>query len=287
LEEAGRSTDAARAFERFSVAFPQDSESGPALLHSADLWRQSNNEPAAEATERSYVERFPEDLATAAAVFHRQSTRDLDELGEGDAFSTQVRPGGVEALLGSGTDLRRYMDIAAADSSLADPVLLARIDFLQAEERRAEFDSIRLRQPLSESLARKKTALESAVGAYGSVVRRGVSPWSQAATFRIGECLIWFGDRLRESERPTDLSEDDLLAYDEVLEEQSWTFYDQGEDTWAELLHRIDPNLGDEGRWLERTQKSLWPRVAERFVHMPQADAPIVAAVRPEEGSSR
>ncbi|MCA9755329.1 MAG: tetratricopeptide repeat protein [Candidatus Eisenbacteria bacterium] len=285
LEDAGRDEDAARAFERFSVAFPADDESGPALLHSADLWREAGNEPAAEATERSYVERFPEDRATAAAVYHRQSVRDLDRLGTIDAFSNGVRPGGIEDLLGTESDLANYIALAEADSSLADPALLARVDFLRAEEVKREYETIRLLQPLAESLARKKTALEATVGAYGAVVRRGVSPYSQAAAFRIGEALIGFGDRLRDSERPSDLSGDDLVAYDEVLEEQSWSFYDRGEDAWAELLRNIDPDLEDDGRWLERTQSSLWPRVADRFVHLAEVDHPIVAAIRPKEES--
>lgn len=284
LEDAGRPADAARVQERFSLAFPDDPESGPALLHAADLWRQDGNEPAADATERAYVERFPEDRKTAAAIFHRGASRDLERLGQIDAFSPGIRPGTLAPLLGAESDLARYVAIANADSTLADPDLLARLAFLEAEERRVAYDAMRLTQPLAACLERKKAALEAVVAGYGTVVKRGISPWSQAATFRIGECLIGFGDRLRESERPADLSGDDLLAYDEVLEEQAWTFYGQGEGTWEELLRRVDPALGDEGRWLERTQGSLWPRVAERFVHLSEADHPVVAAVRPEEG---
>lgn len=287
LEDAGRSADAARAQEHFAEAFPADPEAGPALLHAADLWRQEGNEPAAEATERTYIERFPEDRKTAAAVFHRGATRDLERLCEVDAYSPALRRGAVQPLLAAGTDLGRYLEIAAADSTLADPALLGRLAFLEAEEKRTEYEEIRLTQPLAASLERKKAALEAAIGAYGTVVKRGISPWSQAATFRIGECLIGFGDRLRESERPADLSGDDLLAYDEVLDEQAWTFYDQGEGAWEELLRRVDPALEDEGRWLERTQGSLWPRVAERFVHVSAADHPVVAAVRPAEGETR
>jgi hypothetical protein len=108
-----------------------------------------------------------------------------------------------------------------------------------------------------------------------------VSEYSRAAAHRIGQVLIEFGDALAESERPSGLSEDDLLAYEDVLEEQSWEFFDRGENAWSELLRQVGDAPDDPGGWIARTREALWPRLAWRFLYRPEVEYPLVAASPP------
>ncbi len=110
----------------------------------------------------------------------------------------------------------------------------------------------------------------------------GAEPWSIAGAYRIGESLVKFGDALRESTRPADLSGDDLAAYEEVLERQSWEFFDRGEETWTQLLKSAKPSSDEAKTWLTKTRGELWPRIAKRFVHRPEMVHPLLAADPPK-----
>ncbi len=286
-EDDDRLLDSARVLERFHDDFRDDAESGPALLQAVELWRKGGDEYQAARTERRYIDNHPEDTETAAVVYHREAGRELERLGEFAPISTlldESSDAGAES--NAKSDLQRYLHLAKEHPEYADAALMARVDFLVADETHRGYDSVRLTQPLKASLAQKKELLEQVIAEYKQSVSHGVSPWSQAATYRIGQCLISFGDRLLESERPADLSMDDRQAYDEVLEEQAWEFYGQGEDVWSQLLTQIDPALEDEGGWIERTRSSLWPRVSARFVHFAEAAHPIVEAAPPGSGGS-
>ena len=88
-------------------------------------------------------------------------------------------------------------------------------------------------------------------------------------------------------ERPADLAGDDLIAYDEVLEEQSWEFYDRGEDIWSELLRQSTRSETDPGQWIERARTALWPRLSQRFLYRPETDYPLVAAAPPTDTDTK
>ena len=110
-----------------------------------------------------------------------------------------------------------------------------------------------------------------------------MSEYSRASAHRIGQVLIEFGDALVDSERPAGLDVEDLMAYEEVLAEQSWEFYDRGEDVWTELLQQVGDVKEDPGEWITLTRELLWPRLAQRFMHRPEMEYPLVAATRPAQ----
>jgi hypothetical protein len=105
-----------------------------------------------------------------------------------------------------------------------------------------------------------------------------VSPWSQGAAHRIGAALVHLADSLRESERPAGLNGDDALAYDEVLEEQAQSFESRGESAWQELLRNARDDDPAAARWIVATREQLFPRTAQRFLHRPAFDYPVLAA---------
>ena len=117
-------------------------------------------------------------------------------------------------------------------------------------------------------------------------MQQGVREFSHASAHRIGAAIVHFGDALQASERPADLSGDDLLAYEEVLEEQGWSFYARGEEAWTQLLKQNRNSDDDPGAWIARTQEALWPRVAQKFMHQPSVEYPLVVAAAPKANRS-
>ena len=115
--------------------------------------------------------------------------------------------------------------------------MLAEVDYRTAEDRLRRLSGrSALTQPLTASLEIKKARLEEVIGLYNRCVQHGVREFSHASAHRIGAAIVHFGDALTASERPADLSGDDLVAYEEVLEEQGWSFYARGEEAWTQLL---------------------------------------------------
>jgi TolA-binding protein len=280
-EGGDRPVAAAEAYRRFAETFPEDPDAGAAILTSADLLEAGGDPGRADAARDAYLERYPGDVQTAFAVLEPRAERELQSVGAD-------RP--VSGLLGVGaggkpaSSLGRYLELAAEHDSLASPALLARVRFERGEEARRDYDGVRLAQPLEPSIAKKKALLEGALEEYRAASAYGVVPWNQAAAYRIGECLVGFGDALMESERPADLSGDDLLAYEEVLEERSWDFRDRGEETWTGLVRGAA--AADE-EWLDRARSALWPRVAQRFLHRPEVEHPVIHAQPPREDSAQ
>ncbi len=280
-ESAGNVVSAASAYERFSVLYPQDPDAADALLKAADLLASSGDEPAADAVRDRFLERFPERTDVAMEIRVQRAERDLANVGNGGAS--------ISALLGKGaavgspqTNLQAYLDLAKANPQLASPRVLAQVDYFQAEAMLPTYEAMRLTQPLEKSIEAKKAAMESLVAMYNKCTEHKISEYSRASAHRIGQALIEFGDALWESERPAELSGDDLMAYDEVLEEQTWEFYDRGEAVWSQLLRQVGDTEKDPGNWIARTQATLWPRLSQKFMYRPEMDYPLVRATPPE-----
>jgi len=282
-EDHDRNAEAADAWASYSRSFPEDSDGPAALLRAADLQEQSGKTARAEDLQSEFLRRYPGEFEAALEIREARATRELDSIaagGSGLAALLRVPGAGASA---PGSELSAYLALAAAHPESASPLILAHVDFLKAEEIYPSYAVIELTQPLPASIESKKARLEKLLEAYGRCTQHQVKVYTQASAHRIGEALIAFGDALIASERPSGLTEDEMFAYDEVLDEQGWGFFDRGEQAWNELLQQNLADQDDEGGWIARTREALWPRVARRFVHQPTVEYPLVAANPPSE----
>jgi hypothetical protein len=159
--------------------------------------------------------------------------------------------------------------------------VLAEVHYHRGVEALDAFESVRLTLPLENAIRVKKEHLERVLGELRACAAHEVSPWNRAAAYQIGSSLIAFGDALGASERPRGLAGDDLAAYEDVLEERSYEFFDKGEEAWTLLLRRAaEADVEDE--WVERARDDLWPRLASRFIHRPELEHPLVLLNPPE-----
>ncbi|MCB1185355.1 hypothetical protein KDM41_18195, partial [bacterium] len=269
-ESAGRPAAAADAYVAFSTTFAADADAAGALLKAAELRAAAGDARGAEALRSDFLRRFPGETAAVLAIHEERAARALA------ALPPDARPDDDPAIAA-------YLGAVAAHPDSAAAGLQSSIAYRRAEAARGAYLQLRLTQPLPAAIAAKQAALENVLALYGACAAWGVTEDVRAAAYRTGEVIVHFGDALLASERPAGLAGDDLAAYDEVLAEQSWPFADRGETAWSELLEQSRGAGDDPGGWLARTRESLWPRVAERFLHMPEAEYPLVAAVPPPE----
>jgi TolA-binding protein len=270
---------AAESYRALSEAYPDHEEAPAAWLKAADLWDLAADSTRAASQRLAYVDRYPEDVAGGMAILEELAESELRRAGDtpiSKLTHASKKPG----------PLARYLTMAKAHPDLASPALQARVQFLAGEEAMSSYRALRLTLPLDRSVLAKKRALDRVLKSYGKVAGYGVGEWARAATYRIGEALLGFGDALLASERPPGLAGDDLAAYDEVLQEQAWTFTDRGEDVWSGLLLETREVTEDTGGWIAKTRTSYWPLLAHRFYAMPEVEHPLVAGTAPEPGES-
>jgi hypothetical protein len=191
---------------------------------------------------------------------------------------------GAAAIAGPPSHLADYLARAEKNPTLASRGLLAEVKFREAEEAYAAYDKVRLTQPLAKSIKDRQKKLDEALTLYRKVVDAGVPEWAHASAYRMGQALIAFGRALENSQRPADLSGDDLTAYEDVLIEKSQPFYQRGEEVWTELLRQKGKDVKDD-TWIAQTQNDLWKRLGARFYFRPETDFPLVAAKEPQKTS--
>ena len=237
--EGGRPQQAAVELERIAATVTEDAEvRRAALWQAADLYAAANDVPAARRSYEAYVRSFPSPFEAALEARHELATL-ASAAGDFAARQQWLR----ELVIADGaagaarTDRSRLL-AAQASLELARPL---------DEAARA----VRLVVPLDRSLLAKKSALESALAAYGGAAEYGVASVATDATYAMAELYRHFGRALLDSERPRDLSAEELEQYDLLLEEQAFPFEEKAID-----LHERNARRAAEGVYDEWVQKS-------------------------------
>jgi tetratricopeptide (TPR) repeat protein len=280
-EAGGDRERAASAWVEFAQRHPADTEASVAWLRAADLCDSAGAAPRADELRAEYLKRWPQDEGNSLEILEHLAHRELATLPAGRSVGTLLaapRPGAKEVV----PYFAQYMKRVAKSPAAASKPLLAEFRFRAAEETFGTYRSAPLTQPLPPSIAAKQRLLDSLLVRYRRAVDLGVAEWAHAATYRIGEALVGFGEALEKSERPADLTGDDLRAYENVLLEQAMTFHTQGESVWSELLastRAVPPDA-----WTGRARTALWSRLGERFLFLAEGDFPVAGA--PDSPSS-
>jgi hypothetical protein len=143
----------------------------------------------------------------------------------------------------------RAAGAARTDRSRA---LAARATLTLATPLRDEFLRIKLVAPLKKSLAEKRQAMEAVLKAYTQAADYQVAEVTTAATYESAELYRQLGKDLLTSQRPKNLSKDELEQYDVLLEEQAFPFEEQ-----AIKLHEVNAARAKDGTYDEWVQKSF------------------------------
>jgi TolA-binding protein len=248
--ETGDSVRAASEFERIAEGTDSDEVKREALWRAAELYEKAGQGPAARAALTRYVERYPR--PTAAAIEAQQRLVVLAEASGDYGARMRWMLAIVETDAAAGeerTDRTRYL---AAKSQLA-----------LAEPTREAFRGARLIAPLEDSLKIKRERMELALAAYGKAADYGVAEVTTAATYEIAELYHQLSRDLFASERPVELSEDELEQYDILLEEQAFPFEEQAIDVHEVNAVRTAEGIYDE--WVVKSLAALGELVPVRY----------------------
>jgi outer membrane protein assembly factor BamD (BamD/ComL family) len=287
-EASGDDERAAMAWLEFSSRHPDDTNADEAWLKAADLCDSAGLGTRADELRAQYLKRWPNDQESALEILETLARKELAALPADKPVSSLLPVAAVPAkgagaakpaLSAPASWLAQYMKRVARTPAVASKPLFAEVRFRFAEEAYQRYTLLALTQPLPKSIAAKQKQLDSVLVRYRRAADLAVPEWTHAATYRIGEALVAFGEALEKSERPKDLTGDDLHAYENVLLEQGQTFRARGETVWTDLLERSRGSVADS--WTSKARTALWAHLGDRFLFQPEADFPTVEATSP------
>lgn len=247
--ELDNPADAAEEFGRLAALTGDEQEARAALWRSAELYHQAGDMTRASLAWQRYITLYPEPVDRAIEA--RLRIAEAFQL-RGDAANRNQWLGEIVAAFekgGGGSDFGRQ---AAAQAALE-----------LAAPARERYERVRLVAPLERSLRQKRAAMEAALEAYGKAARFGIPEVATAATYHIGEIYHDFGKALLESERPSDLSEEELEEYEVLLEEQAYPFEEEAIRLHEVNLRRIPQGFYDD--WVRASMDQLAALMPVRY----------------------
>ncbi len=238
--ESNRPGQAAGEFEQIAAA-PGESPDvqREATLQAAELYDKAGNTPKARTMLEAFVKKFPQPLNPAMEARNKLrliATKSGDSVAQAYWYRDIIA---ADRAAGSARTDRSRALAAKATLTLAAPV-------------REEFVRIKLVAPLKKSLVEKRKAMEAALKAYSDAADYQVAEVTTAATYESAELYRQLGKDLMSSERPKNLSKDELEQYDVLLEEQAFPFEEK-----AIKLHEVNTARTKEGTYDEWVQKSF------------------------------
>ncbi len=126
-----------------------------------------------------------------------------------------------------------------SDRSQRANFLVAQASSYIANKEYENFNRIKLKAPIRNSLPKKREAMEKAIQQYNKTASYNVEEFSTLATQRIGQIYQDLASELMDSERPKGLSELELEQYEILLEEQAFPFEEKAIELHAVNIERF------------------------------------------------
>ncbi len=145
---------------------------------------------------------------------------------------------------------------SGANATVEESVLAARAQLILSDYRKAQFEEVKLVQPLEENLKRKEDLLKEALAGYTSAAKYRISDITTESTYKMGKMLEHLRDAILESERPGELTPEQLEEYNFLLEEQASPFEEKAITVYEGNVRRII-EAGIYDPWIKKSYERL------------------------------
>jgi tetratricopeptide (TPR) repeat protein len=272
-KEDGRYLLSAVEFERIERENPDNQTlRREALYQAAELYDKAGAKDKVLSTYQKLVNYFPEPIEEAIET--RQKMADMyQQQGNLAEYLAQLEKiVKTDAASGGGrTDRTRYLAAFAA--------------LVLAEPKWEAFSSVALVQPFKKNLAKKKKRMGIAVDAFAQLVDYKVGGVTAAATYYLAEIYYDFNVSLVESERPTNLNDEELEQYELVIEEQAYPFEAKAIDVHEKNMELLDVGIYNE--WIDKSIAKLAVLLPARYAKKEQERAVIAIIQLPRDIADR
>ncbi len=251
--ESGDTVAAATQLQKIASDKKDPEFQRDAMWQSAELYEKGDALDKAVETYKAYVQKYPQPLNRATEA--RQKLIDLyGKLNQSNSqrfwqkeLVASIPPGN------SAADDRARLLAAQAAFALAEPTFTA-------------FAQVELKQPLKQTLARKKQVMDEALKAFNQAADYRIAEVTTASTYRIGQMYFDFSKAILESERPKGMSAEALEQYELVLEEQAIPLEDKAIEVHTANADRVASGVYDE--WVRKSFGDLAKLMPARYGKM-------------------
>ena len=239
----GQSDRAALVFEKISAQDSDKSVQMAALWQAAELYESKNKQDDAIRTYVSYANTysspFPQYMEAMNKLVDLYSKKR-------DAKSVQLWR---EKILSADKKV-----LANAKTGRTD-LIAAQAALELAKEKKARFANVQLREPLAQRLREKKQYMQAAINLYGQASAYRVATITTESTYAIGDIYQRFSKDLLDSERPANLSAEELDQYNILIEDQAFPFEEKAIEFHEINVARSNDNT--ESEWIKESFKAL------------------------------
>ncbi|MBT8441858.1 MAG: tetratricopeptide repeat protein, partial [Gammaproteobacteria bacterium] len=261
---AGMSGQAAAEYERIATLSGVDPElNREALWQAADLYGQQGAMADQRRVYAEIVERYPVPFDESIEARHKlaELAREADDWADRQKWLAAIVA--ADASAGVARNPRSMTLAAEAKLELAGPT-------------RDAFMAVKLTAPLKESLKLKKERMETALAAYGQAADYGIASVTTAATYEIANLYYGLSQDLINSERPAELTAEELEQYEILLEEQAFPFEEQAIEIFESNAARSRDGVYDQ--WVRASFARLAELMPARYAKNERSEN-IVAAL--------
>ena len=228
-----------------------------ALWQIAELYEKAGDLPKSANSYLRYAETFPTPLEPAVealyktALIYRKQGQENNYFVQMERIYQADRDGGVKR-----TDRTRY--------------LAAKGTFELAEPHFQRYADIRLVEPIRKNMELKNTRMKQALEAYNKATEIGVAEFTTGSTYRIADMYADFSRKLMDSDRPTDLNDEELEQYELMLEEQAFPFEEKAIGLHEANIKRLHTGFYNE--WVAKSITALAKLMPARYSRMERHD---------------
>ena len=266
-KESGKLLQAASEFERIEKESKNDDVRREALQQAAELYEQAEARDKALSIYTRYVKYFPKPIEYSLEM--RSKIAEIyKQTGKKGLYIKQLQ-------LIVAIDLR-----AGKERSDRTRYLAANASLVLAAPAIKKFKSVKLVKPFKKNLNKKKKRMKKAIDTLTALVDYEVGIVTAAATYEIAEIYYHFSRALMNSERPTNLTEEQLEQYELVLEEQVYPFEEKAINVHEKNLELLD--LGIYNEWIDKSIEKLAVLLPARY-SKPEQKESFVEEIQPVE----
>jgi tetratricopeptide (TPR) repeat protein len=240
---AGDSIKAAQAFEKMSTQEENQDAKMASLWKAAEIYESKGNSDNAIKAYSSYAETYPRPYPQYIEAMYKL-TQLLNASNQQDKVITWQEKISAADKLASKDLKSTRTNFIVATTTLANATRVQR-----------KFESIKLAEPLTETLKSKKKLMQDAIAAFGQVSAYNEASSITQATYEIANIYQHFSTALMTSERPKSLKGEELEQYNILLEDQAFPFEEKAIEFYELNLAHTKENISN--IWINQTLVNL------------------------------
>jgi tetratricopeptide (TPR) repeat protein len=254
----GQSDRAALVFEKISAQDSDKSVQMAALWQAAELYESKNKVDDAIRTYVSYANTYSSPYPQYQEAMNKltelySKKRDIKAA---DEWRNKIISADKKTISNYRTDRTNFITARAA------------LDL--AKSKQEKFASVTLREPLAQRLREKKQFMQDAINLYGAASSYRIATITSESTYAIGDIYQHFSKALLDSERPSNLSADELDQYNILIEDQAYPFEEKAiEFHEINIARSVDTT---DSKWIKESFSALKTLFPSRYARSGKAD---------------